>query len=171
MAKLTAEISWHVAAPADFVQEWMLDIRNWGKANGSIPAAAALLTPLVNLPDCTWEGDPWITGSRLVMRTRIAGVPTTIRCTAVEPHDGEFCCYEQKAGFLFAKQTYTYSYSVTPRSDISSELTYRTYVDGWASKFSPTARKSAPESAHAYRIIEDAWARSKELHAGGQEGA
>ena len=158
MAKLVTEMSWHVAAPSDFVKAWMLDVANWEMMADTLPR---FVTSFVKPPRCTWEGQPWRPRSVLVMRSATLGVPVTARCTAEAPEAGEFCRYEHKLGLPLARQKYTYSYSVAPLTETSCELTYRAYLESWASKLSPSIRKSIPGSAHVLSVIEEAWERSR----------
>ena len=159
MKKLTSEWTATIEAPADFVEGYMLEVRNWKEMAGAIPVVRSV----VKAPECTWEGEPWQPGSTIVMRSAAVGIPMTVRCQVVQPEEGELCRYTQQMGLPLSKQTFTYTYSIAPLAAATCELTYRAYVEGWAARLSPTIKNPQWGPARTFAaVIEEAWQRSRD---------
>jgi hypothetical protein len=161
--KLTSEWATTIAAPAEFVANYILDVVHWEEMAAAIP----LVSSVVKAPKCTWEGEPWRPGSVIAMRSAAIGIPMTVHCKVVEPEEGELCRYTQEMGLPLSKQTFTYSYSIVALAATTSELSYRAYVEGWAGRFAPTIRNPQWGPARTFAsVIEEAWRHTQQSGTG-----
>lgn len=148
-----------VAAPAQFVRTFMLDIHNWQKV---MPSAAMIPGGL------RWQGEPWSVGSQVVAEGRVLGM--TLRLDVVSPNPGElFRIESRRFGF-----SYVTGFQADDAGAGGSVAIVRTILGGWPTVFAAFIPRSSIETGQQFSApaikteIELAWLRAKESRARGE---
>jgi len=149
----TIETKTTVAAPAQLVRAFMLDINNWVRVMPS-----SVMTP----GGFRWEGAPWQAGSRIVSVAKVLGM--TLKEEVLAPAAGElFRVESRKAGFK-----YITACRVADVGPEESVVTLTTIWAGWPmifARFTPRSQFEAGQqfSDRALQTeIELAWLRAKQ---------
>jgi len=149
----TIETNTRVAAPAQFVRAFMLDVGNWPRVMPSSVMAPG---------GFRWEGAPWQAGSYIVSVAKVLGM--TLKEEVLAPAAGElFRVESRKAGFR-----YITGCRVASAGPEESIISLTTIWAGWPmifARFTPRAQFEAGQqfSDRALQTeIELAWLRAQQ---------
>ena len=125
-----------VAAPAEFVRAFLLDIGNWPKIWAS---------PFSPGP-FRWDGEPWTVSSRIVSAGKLFGI--ALNEQVVASSTGELFCVSQRT----AGMSYTTSCRIVEAGTDQCVVALTTILGGWGAAFAHFTPQSQLEAAEQFSM-------------------